>query len=58
MNELVSASQDEAPSRLTQVGDGLRAALRIALNVALLPLCPSCREPLGDGVGLCASCWS
>jgi ComF family protein len=24
----------------------------------LPPLCPSCRDPLGDGVGLCASCWS
>jgi predicted amidophosphoribosyltransferase len=36
----------------------LRAALRFTLDVALPPLCPSCREPLGDGVGLCATCWS
>ena len=36
----------------------MRAGLRFALDVALPPLCPSCREPLGDGVGLCASCWS
>ncbi|HEY6831731.1 MAG TPA: ComF family protein [Pseudolabrys sp.] len=36
----------------------LRAALRFTLDVALPPLCPSCREPLGDGVGLCAACWS
>ena len=36
----------------------MRAALRLALNVALPPLCPSCREPLGEGVGLCAVCWS
>jgi ComF family protein len=21
-------------------------------------MCPSCREPLGDGIGLCAACWS
>ena len=28
------------------------------LDVALPPLCPSCREPLGDGAGLCAACWS
>ena len=28
------------------------------LDVALPPLCPSCREPVGDGAGLCASCWS
>ena len=58
MKELVSASQDEAPSRLTQFRGGLRAALRVALDVALPPLCPSCRAPLGDGVGLCAECWS
>lgn len=36
----------------------LRAALRLALDVALPPLCPSCREPLGEGIGLCAPCWS
>jgi ComF family protein len=58
MNELVSASQDEAPSHFAQIRGGLRAALRLALNVALPPLCPSCREPLGLGVGLCAPCWS
>ena len=58
MNELVSASEDRAPSRLAQIRGGLRAALRLALDVALPPLCPSCRAPLGDGAGLCASCWS
>jgi ComF family protein len=36
----------------------LRRAGRLALDFALPPLCPSCREPLGDGIGLCASCWS
>ncbi len=36
----------------------LRSLLRAAIDVALPPLCPSCREPLGDGAGLCASCWS
>jgi ComF family protein len=58
MNELVSASQNQAPSRFAQVRGGLRAALRVALDLALPPLCPSCRDPLGDGVGLCATCWS
>ena len=58
MNELVSASEAKAPSRLAQFRGGLRAALRVALDVALPPLCPSCRAPLGDGVGLCAPCWS
>jgi predicted amidophosphoribosyltransferase len=37
---------------------GLRGALRLALDIALPTLCPSCREPLGHGVGLCATCWS
>ena len=31
---------------------------RFALDLALPPLCPSCREPLGTGSGLCAKCWS
>ena len=43
---------------MSRVANPLRAALRFALDVALPPLCPSCREPLGDGVGLCAACWS
>jgi ComF family protein len=36
----------------------LRAAVRFAVDTALPPLCASCREPLGDGAGLCAACWS
>jgi ComF family protein len=31
---------------------------KFILDVALPPLCPSCRDPLGSGVGLCAACWS
>ena len=58
MNDLASASQDDAPSHLARLRGGFRAVLRQALDAALPPLCPSCREPLGDGVGLCASCWS
>ena len=34
------------------------AVLRLVLDFALPPLCPSCREPLGDGAGVCAPCWS
>jgi ComF family protein len=34
-----------------------RALLGAALDVALPPLCPACRELVGDN-GLCASCWS
>ena len=58
MNELAPASQDVAPSPFARLRGGLRAVLRQTLDTALPPLCPSCREPLGDGVGLCASCWS
>lgn len=36
----------------------MAAPLRIALDVALPPLCPSCREPLSETGGLCATCWS
>ena len=43
---------------LAQLRGAVGSAFRFALDVALPPLCPSCREPLGDGVGLCAACWS
>jgi len=56
MNGLGATSRES--SYLAQLGRGLRAALRLTLDVALPPLCPSCREPLGDGAGLCAACWS
>jgi ComF family protein len=36
----------------------LASMFRRALDVALPPLCPSCREPLAEGIGLCAPCWS
>jgi ComF family protein len=66
MNERVSASnvtsdeksEAKAPSRLTQMRGGMRTVLRAALDLALPPLCPSCREPLGLGAGVCAACWS
>jgi ComF family protein len=57
MNELVSASPAGAPSN-ARFRKGLRSALRLMLDFALPQLCPSCREPLGDGNGLCAQCWS
>jgi ComF family protein len=43
---------------IERAATALRSVARLALDVALPPLCPSCREPLGDGVGLCAACWS
>lgn len=50
--------REAGPSRLSQVMAALRLPFRLALDVALPPLCPSCREPVGDGDGLCAPCWS
>jgi ComF family protein len=35
-----------------------RAALRIALDATLPPLCPACRTPLGGSGGLCPACWA
>lgn len=48
----------EKPSGLARLALPFRAAFRLALDAALPPLCPSCREPLGVGAGLCATCWS
>jgi predicted amidophosphoribosyltransferase len=58
MNELVSARPEQPPSHGIRLRENMRAALRLILDFALPPLCPSCREPLGEGTGLCASCWS
>jgi Double zinc ribbon domain len=49
--------EDQAPSRFAAFRRGLRGGLRTALDVALPPLCPACREPVEDQV-LCAGCWS
>jgi ComF family protein len=54
----LSSARAEISSRFGQVRDALASTFRFTLDVALPPLCPSCREPLGDGAGLCAACWS
>src|SRR4051794_8117259 len=54
----LSTARTEISSRYAQVRRALASTFRLALDVALPPLCPSCREPLGDAVGLCAPCWS
>ena len=46
------------PAFVPRLRTALGRTARFALDVALPPLCPSCSEPLGDGVGLCAACWS
>ena len=58
MDELVSARPEQPRSYAVHFRKNMRAALRLVLDFALPPLCPSCREPLGDGAGLCAPCWS
>ena len=58
MDELFAASKDQGATRHKQWRGFIGSTFRFALDVALPPLCPSCREPLGDGIGLCAECWS
>lgn len=59
MNELVEASEDRRPPGIVaRVGGTFRSLFRIGLDAALPSLCPACREPLGDGAGLCAACWA
>lgn len=58
MNELASASDARKRAAFMHLRGGLRGALRAIFDVALPPLCPSCREPLAGGAGLCAACWS
>lgn len=43
---------------LSRLGRGVRATLGHTLDVALPPLCPSCRQLVGGGGALCAACWS
>jgi len=50
--------QEGPPSRLARIARALRTPVRLALDVALPPLCPACREVVGESAGLCASCWS
>jgi ComF family protein len=54
----LDTARSDVPSRLAKARGALAASFRLALDVALPQLCPSCREPLGDGAGLCATCWS
>ena len=53
-----TATMERPASRRARLAAALRAPLRLLLDVALPPLCPACREPVGDATGLCAACWS
>jgi ComF family protein len=45
------------PMPVKRAAEAVRAVLRTALDLALPPLCPACREPI-EGRGLCPACWS
>ena len=53
----MAAPRQSAPSRSRASRNGLRATLRLGLDVALPPLCPACRDLVADN-GLCPPCWS
>jgi ComF family protein len=53
----VTITDDAAPSRLMRLAGACRATVRAVLDVGLPPLCPACRDPVGDN-GLCPACWA
>ncbi len=53
----LSGTEARPPSRLARLAAPFRRAAGAALDLALPPLCPACREPMG-GEGLCGPCWS
>jgi ComF family protein len=55
MSDTETVARAPARARIAAAG---RAALGAILNVALPPLCASCRAPLGGAGGLCPTCWS
>jgi len=54
----VSARPGGPESYGARFRQSMRGALRVVLDLALPQLCPSCREPVSEGKGLCAPCWS
>jgi ComF family protein len=52
------AHAEPKPSRLARFARASRAAFGFAFDVTLPPLCPACRDLVGDQGGLCAPCWS
>jgi ComF family protein len=58
MSELNTVPAAAPPSPFARLRGGFHSIFRHVLDAALPPLCPSCREPHGDGAGLCAACWS
>jgi ComF family protein len=54
---LASMTPDRVGLRFGRIGGVVRAIFGHAVDLALPPLCPACREPVA-GLALCADCWS
>ncbi|MPZ59514.1 MAG: ComF family protein [Rhizobiales bacterium] len=54
---LASAVQKRATSHFGRLSSAVRAFFGHAVDLALPPLCPACRQPV-IGQALCADCWS
>src|ERR1700716_1531994 len=52
---VLPAARPKAARRALQA---IRAAGRFALDRALPPLCPSCRDPVAEPGALCPACWA
>jgi ComF family protein len=53
-----SPAEQQTPRLFRRLTAAAKVPLRAVLDMALPPLCPSCREPLGVTAGLCPACWS
>src|SRR5262245_28682594 len=53
----LAVTADPLKSLRRSIATAARAALGLALDTALPPLCPSCREQVADPRALCANCW-
>jgi ComF family protein len=56
--DVPSASQTNQQPAFAGIAQFGGAALRVALDAVLPPLCASCRAPLADAGGLCPRCWA
>lgn len=55
---LITGQTHAAARAVAGLKDAAHAALSLAFDVALPPVCPVCREPVAASGGLCARCWS
>lgn len=54
----ITSAAPESDAPLVRMRRSLCALFGRALDLALPPLCPACREPVDAPGGLCAACWS